>query len=199
MQSSGEDTRHLAPAADAQHSVPLRSGGDIEAFALRAPSAHADPGWFGERLRPADEWARVRLVVRQTARVPVAALSDGLAFRNSLLAGFEDADYSAAFLVAYLNSTPIRWLHYMRHRDARQGMPQLKILHLRATPAPPTPALVPSLAALGKRISACGRGVAAHEQAEIDALVEAAFELSAEETSRLAHFRGSVADARPRA
>jgi len=199
LQSSGEDTEHLSPTADARHSVPVRSGGDIEAFTLRTPSAHADPAWFGARLRPRDAWQKVRLVVRQTARVPVAALSDGLAFRNSLLAGFEDADYPAAFLVAYLNATPIRWLHYVRHRDARQGMPQLKIAHLRATPAPPSRALVAELIALGVRISECGRGLGANEQAELDALVEAAFELSVEERSRLADFRAAVADARPRA
>ena len=199
LQSSGDDKRYLAPAADERHSVPLRAGGDIEAFALRTPSAHADPRWFGARLRPADEWRRVGFVVRQTARVPVAALSDGTAFRNSLLAGFEDGDYSAPFLVAYLNSTPIRWLHYVRHRDARQGMPQLKIAHLRVTPSPPSRALVAELAAFGAHLTSRGRGMRATEQVELDSLVEAAFDLSIEERRRLADFRGSVADARTRA
>jgi len=199
LQSTGKDTLHLAPAPDHRHSVPVRSGGDIEAFALRAPSAHADPKWFGARLRPPAEWRAVRWVVRQTARVPVAALSDGVAFRNSLLAGFEDSEYPAAFLVAYVNSTPIRWLHYVRHRDARQGMPQLKIAHLRTTPVPPTRSLVTELASLGARLSKNGSGVREREQVELDALVEAAFDLSVEERKRLADFRGSVADARPRA
>ncbi|HEV8550127.1 MAG TPA: hypothetical protein VGQ57_13880, partial [Polyangiaceae bacterium] len=147
----------------------------------------------------AHEWASVRLVVRQTARVPVAALSDGGAFRNSLLAGFDDADYPAAFLVAYLNSTPVRWLHYVRHRDARQGMPQLKIAHLRATPEPPSRALVADLAALGERFSEGAKGLREPEHAELDALVAAAFDLSIEERRRLADFRASVADARARA
>ncbi|HEX5099061.1 MAG TPA: hypothetical protein VFV94_06150, partial [Polyangiaceae bacterium] len=199
LQSTGKDTLHLARTADHRHSVPVRSGGDIEAFALRAPSAHADPKWFGARLRPPGEWQSVRWVVRQTARVPVAALSDGIAFRNSLLAGFEDGEYPAPFLVAYLNSTPIRWLHYVRHRDARQGMPQLKIAHLRTTPVPPTRALVSDLASLGARLSESGSGVREREQLELDALVEAAFELSMEDRKRLADFRGAVADARPRA
>jgi len=199
LQSTGKDTLHLARTADHRHSVPVRSGGDIEAFALRAPSAHADPKWFGARLRPPAEWHTVRWVVRQTARVPVAALSDGIAFRNSLLAGFEDGEYPASFLVAYLNSTPIRWLHYVRHRDARQGMPQLKIAHLRTTPVPPSRALVADLASLGARLSESGSGVREREQLELDALVEAAFELSMEDRKRLADFRGAVADARPRA
>ncbi len=198
LQSTGRDGEHLVAAPSERHSVPLRSGSDLEAFGLRAPSAHADPAWFGARLRAREEWARVRVLVRQTARVPVAALSDGVGFRNSLLAGFEDAEHSAAFLVAYLNSTPIRWLHHARHRDARQGMPQLKIAHLRATPAPPTPALVRALEAFGAELSLRGRGIFAKEQSELDELVADAFELDEKERKRLADFRAHVADARPK-
>jgi len=199
LQSTSKDGPHLLPSPDARHSVPLRTGSDVQAFGLRAPSAHADPAWFGARLREPEEWARVRLLVRQTARVPVAALSDGLGFRNSLLAGFEDAQHSAEFLVAYLNSTPIRWLHYARHRDARQGMPQLKIAHLRATPAPPSASLVRALAGLGSGLSARGAGICKSEQDTLDTLVADAFGLDAEERARLADFGASVADARPRA
>jgi hypothetical protein len=198
LQSTGKDGAHLVVSPDARHSVPLRSGSDVEAFGLKSPSAHADPTWFGPRLRPASEWARVRLLVRQTARVPVAALSDGIGFRNSLLAGFDDSEYPAEFLVAYLNSTPIRWLHYARHRDARQGMPQLKVAHLRATPAPPSLTLKNALAAFGKDLSARGRGIRHDEQAELDAFVADAFELDEKERKRLAEFRSTVADARPR-
>ena len=198
LQSSGKDGAHLVAAPDARHSVPLRTGSDVEAFGLKNPSAHADPAWFGARLRPASEWARVRLLVRQTARVPVVALSDGTGFRNSLLAGFDDAEYPAEFLVAYLNSTPVRWLHHARHRDARQGMPQLKIAHLRATPAPPSLELKRTLAALGKELSLRGRGIRASEQAELDELVADSFDLTPKERERLRDFRSSVADARPR-
>jgi hypothetical protein len=198
LQSTGKDGAHLVAAPDARHSVPLRSGSDVEAFGLKRPSAHADPAWFGARLRPASEWERVRLLVRQTARVPVAALSDGAGFRNSLLAGFEDAEHSAEFLVAYLNSTPVRWLHHARHRDARQGMPQLKIAHLRAIPAPPSLELKRTLAAFGKALSERGRGICASEQAELDELVADSFDLSQKERQRLLEFRTSVADGRPR-
>jgi hypothetical protein len=198
LQSTGKDGAHLVAAPDARHSVPLRSGSDVEAFGLKKPSAHADPTWFGTRLRPAHEWERVRLLVRQTARVPVVALSDGVGFRNSLLAGFADAEYPAEFLVAYLNSTPVRWLHYTRHRDARQGMPQLKIAHLRATPAPPTLALKAALSAFGKELSLRGAGIRASEQAELDELVADSFELNQKERSRLMDFRRAVADARTR-
>jgi hypothetical protein len=199
LQSMRDDSEHLADAADARHSVPLRTGSDVLPFELRAPSTHADPKWFGGRLRGEREWASVRLLFRQTARVPLAALSDGVGFRNSLLAGFEDEDHSAFFLVAYLNSTPIRWLHYMRHRDARQGMPQLKISHLRATPAPPSRALVSALHTFGAELSARGRGIRKVEQDALDALVADAFELEAGERRRLLEFRAGIAGASERA
>jgi hypothetical protein len=186
LQSMGGDTAHLSSRRDERHSVPIRTGSDVEAFRLREPSLYADATWFGRRLRPTEEWGRVRFVVRQTARAPLAALSDGMAFRNSLLAGFEDEEYPAAFLVAYLNSSPIRWLHYVRHRDARQGMPQLKVLHLRRTPVPPSRELIGELTALGRELSAGGRPWDREAQAQLDRAVFAAFGLSKEERARIA-------------
>jgi hypothetical protein len=192
LQSMGADTAHLSNRRDERHSVPIRTGSDIDAFRLRAPSLFADATWFGRRLRPSEEWGRVRFVVRQTARVPLAALSDGMAFRNSLLAGFEDDEYPAAFLVAYLNSSPIRWLHYVRHRDARHGMPQLKVLHLRRTPEPPSRELIGELTALGRELSAGGRPWDREAQAELDRAVSSAFGLSKPERARIAEARPAL-------
>jgi hypothetical protein len=76
-------------------------------------------------------------------------------------------------------------------------MPQLKVSHLRATPSPPTRALVVALDGFGRGLSSRGRGIRASEQTELDALVADAFELDAEERKRLADFRGAVADAGP--
>ncbi|HVR19247.1 MAG TPA: hypothetical protein VMS65_06120, partial [Polyangiaceae bacterium] len=185
LQSMGDDLAHLARAPDERHSVPLRCGSDIEPFRLGPASFHADPAWFGARLRSADVWRAVRFVVRQTARVPMAALSDGAGFRNSLLAGFDDAAYPAPFLVAYLNSSPIRWLHYVRHRDARNGMPQLKISHLRSTPVPPHAELVAELARVGAELSSRNLGIGADEQEAIDRRVAEAFGLGESEWERV--------------
>jgi hypothetical protein len=185
LQSMGDDLAHLVAAPDERHTVALRCGSDIEPFRLGAASFHADPAWFGARLRAPDAWRRVRFVVRQTARVPMAALSDGAGFRNSLLAGFDDAAYPAAFLVAYLNSSPIRWLHYMRHRDARNGMPQLKIQHLRATPAPPRARLISELERAGAELSSQNRGIDSAEQEALDRRVADAFELEAGEWEKV--------------
>jgi hypothetical protein len=185
LQSMGDDLAHLAREADERHSVPLRTGSDVEPFRLGTASFHADPAWFGSRLRAPEAWQKVRFVVRQTARVPMAALSDGAGFRNSLLAGFDDASYPAPFLVAYLNSNPIRFLHYMLHRDARNGMPQLKIQHLRSLPAPPHARLVGELERAGSELSARNQGIESGAQRALDQRVLEAFALTAAEAERV--------------
>jgi hypothetical protein len=184
LQTSGEDVDHLAPTADASQRIPLRVGGDIQAFRLGPPSQYANKEWFGDRLRQPEEWKAVQVLVRQTARVPTAVCSDGIGFRNSLLAGFESAEYPAHFLVAYLNSTPIRWRHYFRNRDARLGMPQVKVGHLRAIPAP-AKHVVLALAAVGARLTERNAGISGDEQAEIDHIVALGFGLTGDELLRM--------------
>lgn len=186
IQTTGADRFDLSSEPTARHTVPLRSGSDVFPFSLREPSFHADPIRLGGRMRTPEAWREVRFFVRQTARFPMAALSDGLAFRNSLLAGFEDDEHPATFLIAYLNSSPIRFLHYVRHRDARQGMPQVKVGHLRAIPAPPTRDLVASLAEVGERLSERNRGIDEDAQRRIDELVADAFDLNRDEREKIA-------------
>ncbi len=118
--------------------VPVREGTDVREFELMPARYHVDPQALGKRLRAPAEFHQVCVLVRQTARYPIAAISDGLAFRNSLLACLSHPELSAPALAALLNSTLVRWHHYMRFRDARQPiLPQVKISHLRAIPAPP--------------------------------------------------------------
>jgi len=117
--------------------TPIREGSDVREFELLRPRNYVDPERLAGRLRSAAEFGTVAVLIRQTARYPIAALSDGIAFRNSLVAGLVHPDWPAASLVALLNSALIRWAHFMRFRDARQPvMPQLKIGHLRAIPMP---------------------------------------------------------------
>lgn len=177
LQTSGPDKSYFRESADAAHTVPLRSGSDIRAFYRGPPSLYADSAWFGGRLRASAEWQKVRLLIRQTARVPIAVVSDGVGFRNSILAGFESSMYSALFLVAYLNSTPIRWQHYYRHRDARLGLPQVKIGHLRAIPAPPSPDVHHVLTAFGEELCSRNDGIRDDEQRALDEAVARAFAL----------------------
>lgn len=181
LQSVARDKPHLRSERSATYTVALRTGSDVRPFHLGPPSLYADRAWFGSRIRGEDEFRRVAVVLRQTARVPMAALSDGHAFRNSLLAAFADEDHPAAFLVAYLNSSPIRYMHYARFRDARQGMPQVKIGHLRAVPELDDPRAKRSLEVIGARLSRANAGISPGDQAEIDRTVADAFGLDAGE------------------
>jgi hypothetical protein len=195
FQSMGDDVDHLhaLPGPEGAFTTGVRVGGDIEPFLRRPPQRWCDPSVFGGRFRSASSFREVKLLIRQTARFPMAALSDGGAFRNSVLAGFSDADHSEHLLLAYLSSAPLRFYHYMRHRDARQGMPQMKIAHLRALPAPPraSPAFA-ALEALGRDLGVRNAGVSAEEQARIDALAADLFDLDAEVRARIAAWAVSV-------
>jgi len=179
FQSMGDDIAHLQvlDAPSGAFCVGVRVGGDVEPFRRKPPKFYCDPAVFGSRFRSDAEWQNVRLLIRQTARFPMAALSDGGAFRNSILAGFSSETWSAFFLVAWLNSSPIRWYHYAQNRDARQGMPQVKIAHLRNLPAPRSNALVPRIEDIGRRMGQRNLGIAPSEQSDIDALVADALDL----------------------
>ncbi len=139
IQSDARVKAHLSAGNEAhgRFTTPVREGADIREFRLGAPRLWADWEAMGRQVRNTSEYEAVKLVLRQTANYTIATLYDGLPFRNSLLAGFGSADWSPAALVALLNSTLIRWHHYMRHRDARQPvLPQVKIGHLRSIPQP---------------------------------------------------------------
>jgi hypothetical protein len=196
FQSTSDDVKRFTEGPVPPSSTPLRVGGEVSAFRRRTPVLHCDPARLGGRLRSPEAFREVAFYVRQTARWPMAALSDGLAFRNSILAGFADDTWSAPFLVAYLNSSPVRFYHYMRHRDARQGMPQMKIAHLRALPAPPEPhPMLARLRAFGERLSAENRGIDADEQAELDTMVADLLGIGAEGRATIAAWQR--AHARP--
>lgn len=185
LQTASADLAHLASAPDAVHSVALRVGSDVRPFARAAPSRYADPAWFQRRLRSAEAWRAVDVLVRQTARVPMAAVSDGEGFRNSLLACFACEAFSAECLVAYLNASPIRWRHYHLHRDARLGMPQVKIGHLRGIPRPPA-SIVGALTTIGAALSAQNEGCSDDDQRALDALVSEGFGIDAAGQARIA-------------
>jgi hypothetical protein len=200
VQTTGDDLSHLRHlgAAEPPFSLPLREGIDVAEFAAAKPTLFGDPSALASRIRPSAEFGRVGVLIRQTARFPIAASSDGVAFRNSILAGFGTATLSAAALVAYLNSSFVRFYHYVKHRDARQGMPQLKIGHLRALPAIDDPAARLALDALGTRLGTRNSGITSDERAELDALVHDALHLSADERALVAAWAEAHPTPRPR-
>lgn len=155
--------------------VPLYEGASVREFEILPPTAFAD----GERLpetHAAQKWLEVDVFIRNTAKFPIASPSSRVAFRNSILAAFARAPYTAGVLLAYLNSTPARWYHYHRQRDAQQGMPQVKVGHLRALPAPSESALG-WLDQVGSRLTKRNRGITAAERDELDRAVAKALEI----------------------
>ena len=182
FQSTGEDAARIRATlvAEPPFVVPIREGADIRPFAAMPPRHHLDPSGLRGRFRRDEVWKEVGVLVRQTARYPMAAPADGIAFRNSILAGFGHGEIGVHALLAYLNTTPIRWFHYMRHRDARQGMPQVKIGHLRSLPAPPAEAsrALACLNEIGEALANRNDGVRASEQEAIDEAVAEALSIA---------------------
>jgi hypothetical protein len=199
LQSTGDDLSHLKHVTepDERFTLPLREGVDVAEFAALPPTLFGDPTALGSRVRPAAEYARVGVIIRQTARFPIAARADGVAFRNSLLAGFGLPEFGADALLAYLNSSLVRFFHFVRHRDARQGMPQLKIGHLRALPAVP-PGAHSALANLGRALGQRNSGISASERTELDAIVFDALQLSQEERSLVEAWSAANPPPKPR-
>lgn len=132
-----------AESARPPFTYPLLEGREVSEFRVGAPRLflHPDERVLTKtrcKLRLMDDYQRVEFVVRQTAKFPIAALHNGLPFRNTLLAGFRVGDLSPELVVGLLNSSLYRALHLARQRDARQKVfPQVKVAHLRALPRPP--------------------------------------------------------------
>ncbi|HMJ10403.1 MAG TPA: TaqI-like C-terminal specificity domain-containing protein, partial [Polyangiaceae bacterium] len=174
---------------------PLLEGRDVSEFNQRSPRLFLNPDLTvlrqaGCRLRDAADYTRVAFVVRQTAKVTIAALHHGAPFRNSLLAGFAHAEYSAPALVALLNSALYRSFHLARQRDARQAaFPQVKIRHLRALPAPPRQGgALENLEALTR--AATESRLTPELRIELDARVFALFGVGAAERTEVLNFLG---------
>lgn len=181
--------------AGAPFHAPIREGADVSAFFLGKPRLFVNRKALGTKMRPASEYRNVPIVVRQTARYPIAAKNDGHAFRNSLLACFEHRAWPWYVLLSLLNSSLLRWFHYHAFRDARQGMPQVKIGHLRSIPAPrPIEKHIQLKCkmfclALSKR----NLGILESEQDALDALIFDVYGLSGRERRRvLAWARANV-------
>jgi hypothetical protein len=183
FQTTGHDLAHLRRLERPERPFvePIREGTDIGEFQASPPRCFLDPEGLTGRFRPREDWKRVGVLIRQTARYPIAALADGVAFRNSILAGFSNDAWTAEALTAYLNSSPVRFFHFFRHRDARQGMPQLKIGHLRAVPAVRDGRVRERLDGLGKSLATRNSGIEEPERADLDRLVFDALEFLPEE------------------
>lgn len=184
VQTQRGDARDLARAPDARRTVALLEGKNVGAFARRAPTLWCDPASLTPRHRDPAAWRAVDLLIRQTARVPLAARAHGGAFRNTLLAGHGSDGFPWGVILAWLNTSLVRWGHYHRHRDARLGMPQVKVGQLRALPAPPASAR-DALRAWGERLGERNDGITLDEQRALDDLAFDALGLTPDERARV--------------
>ena len=163
--------------------VPLYEGTSVREFELLPPTAFGDGARLPNVL-PAKKWQEVDVFIRQTAKYPIASPSARVAFRNSIIAGFAQPPFTLGSLLAYLNSTPVRWYHYHKQRDAQQGMPQVKVGHLRVLPAPDE-SVLPELETIGRTLAERGNGITSEERAELDTLVAKGLRIEASAFERV--------------
>jgi hypothetical protein len=198
LQTNSAVTRHLLYRGEApprEFSYSLLEGRNIAEFRLSPPRLFLKPdeAFLAAqrcRLRSVSDYARVKLVVRQTAAITIAAAHDGTPFRNSLLAGFELAEFPRELTLGLLNSTLYRALHLAGRRDARQGVfPQVKIAHLRALPAPPSAARA-RICEIS--LQAMVHGLNAELRVALDSAVYDAFVINAAEAVEIASFVRSL-------
>jgi hypothetical protein len=199
LQTNSAVTRQLlyrGSAPPAEFSYALLEGRNIAEFVVAKARLFLKPDQAFLlaqrcRLREVSAYARVKLVVRQTAAITIAAAHDGTPFRNSLLAGFELDEFPFELTLGLLNSTLYRALHLAGRRDARQGaFPQVKISHLRALPAPPASAARSRIAELAAQAS--HGGLTPELRRALDRAVYDAFGISEDERTEMASFVRSL-------
>ncbi len=201
FQSSGVVSQRLflrAAEPDDLHTYPLLEGRNVQEFRQEPPRLflNPDPDVLKEarcRLRPRSDYERARFVVRQTAAWPIAALHDGLPFRNSLIAGFSHDELPPEATVALLNSALYRALHLAGRRDARQAtFPQMKVRHLRCLPRPnASPDQLHGLVSATHELTT--RGVEPGGRRALDALVFELFEIAVADREAVMNFLGERA------
>lgn len=195
LQTNSAVTRQLlyrGATPPPEFSYALLEGRNVSEFQIRAPRLFLRPdrellSAQRCRLREASDYGRVKLVVRQTAAITIAARHDGTPFRNSLLAGFELPEFPGALTLGLLNSTLFRALHLASRRDARQGaFPQVKVAHLRSLPAPTHVAARDRLVALSLRASE--RGLDVELRRALDDVVYEMFSIAEDERAEVSRF-----------
>lgn len=198
LQTNGVVTRQLlfrGATPPPEFSYALLEGRNVAEFQQSGPRLFLKPdrallAQHRCRLRDVSEYARVKLVVRQTAAITIACAHGGTPFRNSLLAGFELPEFPSALTLGLLNSSLYRALHLAARRDARQGVfPQVKVAHLRSLPAPPAGSARHIVAELASR--ATHTGLTRELRGELDRAVFAMFGVSAAEAEEICSFVNS--------
>lgn len=161
---TGNASRLLVTEHAGPNRVPLLEGRQIHAGQLDAPARYLDleaaRGEKGDRywrVGAAESYTSIPIVLRQTARRPIAARHEPAGyFRNSVLGCRGLPGVPHARTIAWLNATAIAWWHASAVAESRQrAFPQLKIRHLRDLPLPAEgPAALPPAGAGDAAVSA---------------------------------------------
>lgn len=185
----------------AQFSVPLLEGRNVGEFLERPPRLFLWPDQETLRqtkcrLKSAESYQAVTLVVRQTAAFTIAARHNGARFRNSLIGAFETESVGADLLLGLLNSVLYRALHVARQRDARQAtFPQVKVAHLRRLPMPPADRGLRASVEELSRVASRNGGLDAALRIQLDRAVFDLFSIPASDRESIAAFLASIAPA----
>lgn len=185
LQTTPASRSHIG--AQASNRVPLLEGKDLSEFSTPVPR-----NWIDESALSARDAQQLsaQVLIRQTARYPIACPSPRLHFRNSVIGIFPSEPWTADVLLGVLNSRLIRWFHYSSFRDAREGMPQLKIGHLRKYPAPRDRTALAAISHIARELVANPGDPTL--RSELDREVEAAYGTTAGQRSLLADWLRTV-------
>lgn len=164
----------------------VREGKNLFAFSLRPPKKWLRLDYspaVGEyfTIKDVSHYAVVPILLRQTAKRPIAALhTEPTYFRNSLLGCMGLPGISHAVTVAWLNSSVVAWYHMVRLREAKQlRFPQVKIKHLRALPLPNwSPQQRTGIASA---VASMAQAPSRHKVQQVDQMLSASFGLSMDE------------------
>lgn len=185
LQSSGDLKTKFQFEQSDTHTLPLAVGRDVHAFEVSPCSCWARPDDVASVLKSEKLYKSVDLWIRQTSAYPIAVKSLGTAFRNSLLAGYSSEAWSSYTLLGLLNSPTLQWFHHQNFRDAREGMPQVKINHLRSYPAPPNKKPLQGIEKLAQALSTANSRPSDGQFLILHELVARAYDLSQAEADRI--------------
>lgn len=144
LRDEGESSEDLAPLREGRCVTRFHLSPATRRLALDAARQSEYGSYF--RIASRDTYFSARILIRQTAARPIAAVHIQPAyFRNSILACYGVPGTPDFYLLALLNSRALAFFHRHNTPDSRQrAFPQMKIRHLRALPFPPFPKATPT-------------------------------------------------------
>ncbi len=137
---TGNCSKKLIVSPAQKLSIPILQGSDIDMYTIPHAHAHLNlhytptPGDY-YTIRDCGIYAKTKLLIRQTAKYPIATLHTGAYYRNSLVAFFGTTHVSDYYILTLLNATLIRTFYRDKFVESgQQTFPQVKVSSLRQLP-----------------------------------------------------------------